>query len=315
MRNVRRFLPLATIIALVATACSDGGDDPAGVQDEFASSQVAAFGIVLEAEQDGATSVQNSASSSLRAVDDGLARARITLGKVDHIYLPLGSVQAKQDDGPWMDAGSVDATIDLLNLPPGGIEVLDASLPVGEYEKLRFFLTAQPTIVLNSTVQVGQHTFEVGEHPLSIPSSDNNGVRLHAEFEVDAEGETLTISFDGPASLRKVVATGSGMLKIAPELKVRNEDGDDVGGMDEEEFEVEGPVTSVDPDAGTFTVDDDGEEVTVLVDGDTEFEGDFASLEEVETAFNAGDPIEAEAEGTLQGDGSLLADEVKFEID
>lgn len=169
--------------------------------------------------------------------------------------------------------------------------------------------------MLISPVQVGQHTFEAGEHPLSIPSSENNGVRLHAEFEVDSEGETLTITFDGPASLRKVVAMGSVMLKISPELNVRNEDGDDVGGIDDDEFAVEGPVTGVDPDAGSFTVEEDDETVTVVVDDDTEFEGDFATLEEVAAAFDAGDPIDAEAEGTLQGDGSLLADEVEFELD
>lgn len=312
MRKSYRFLPLIAVAALAVTACSE---DPAGVGDEAERGQTGSFGIVLEDAQDGSLISQNGALSSLRAVDDGLVRSRIDLDDVDHINLPIGLVEAKQDDGPWMEAGRVDATIDLLNLPPGGIEILDSSLPLGEYEKLRLFLTAQPTITLNSSVQVGQHTFEPGDHPLAIPSSENNGVRLHVDFEVDAEGETLTIVFDGRATLRKVVATGSGMLKISPELKVRNDEGDEVGELDDDGFEVEGPVTGVDPDAGTFTVDDDGEEVTVVVDDGTEFEGDFATLDEVEAALMAGDPVEAEAEGTLQGDGSLLADEVEFEID
>ena len=78
-----------------------------------------------------------------------------------------------------------------------------------------------------------------------------------------------------------------------------------------------GPVTAVDRSAGTFTVDDPGGAVTVAVDGETTVdpEGDFATFEAMADAFDADTPVRAEAEGELQGDGTLLAETVKFETD
>ena len=317
-----------------------------------------------------------------------------------------GRVEAKRKDGGWVDAGTVNATVDLLNLPIEGLELLHSSLPTGEYEMLRLFLTAEPTITLRADIRVGRTTFAAGEHPLSIPGSDENGLRLHAKFVVDAGGEILTIVVDGRATVRKVTATGSGVLKISPDLQVRGEGGEEVGELeserendhgkelekvkglvlsvgdgsvtlmdetvvrvddhteidgdlftlgavsealavgeavraeakgrfledgsllevefetegedpernDDEEVEVEGQVTGVHPDAGTFTLVKGDHEVTVVVDDHTEIYGDLASLEAVAEALHAGHVVKAEAEGVLKDDGTLLAAEVEFAI-
>jgi len=78
--------------------------------------------------------------------------------------------------------------------------------------------------------------------------------------------------------------------------------------------ELEGVVTAVDQAAGTVTL---ASGKRIVVNGQTQFDrrGDLVSLAKLADAVAAGKHPRAEARGTLQADGSLLAKTVKAEID
>lgn len=409
MRTTRT-LGLAALLSLGLAAC-DEASSPLG-HEEVPEGE-ASFGIVLAtAEANGAAGFRAPGALTVNAAARGRRGGAIPLSALESIVLPVGRVEAKQGPGgggSWLEAGFVGADIDILNLPLEGLPIIETSLPEGEYSKLRVYLTAEPTVTLLEDVKVGRSTFEAGTHPLVIPSVEESGFKVKADFTVGADGQVLTIVVDPDATVKGVKATGAGVLKIAPVLDVRA-DGETVGEFDDEpeaedparvefegwaallegstltlddgtvveigaettlagdlltleavaealaneeevevegegvladdgttllaheiefevedddgdgetddddgEVEVEGPVTAVDPGAGSFTVrDGDADIVVVLADG-AEIEGDFETLEAMAAAFEAGEEIDAEAEGTLQDDGSLLAWEVELE--
>lgn len=306
MNRLKHLAVLTALASVGLTACDDndvvvpGGDD-------------APFEVVIQPESGTA-----AASYSLMTPTE-TSPAIVSLSDVESIFLPIGAVEALEVGGGWVEAGSVNATIDLLNLPDDGITLVDTFLPQGSYTALRFWLTDGATITLSDDIRVGRTTFEAGTHALEIPSADQNGVRLAAEFEVDENGQILTVLVDGDATVRHVVATGAGVLKIAPELRVQNQNGDDVGGIDdgdddgddEDDLEREGYVASVDGDTFTF---EDG--TVVRVTDDTELSGDFLTLADVASALAAGEAVEAEVEGSLDTDGTtIVASEVEFDVE
>lgn len=312
-------LAVLTAAAMAFSACDDAGVAAPG--DE------ASFTIVM-APESSATGTSSLALSLMGP--EGPSSAVVPLSKVESILLPIGGVEALRSGGEgsgWIEAGSVNETVDLLSLPADGITLTDSSLPQGQYRTLRFWLTDEATIVINEDVRVGRHTFEAGEHPLVIPSAENAGVRLFTHFDVDENGQVLTVLVDGEATVRRLIATGSGTLRIAPALRVENRNGDDVGNSDDDDdaddadddaddIEVEGLITSVDGDAATFTLDHDGNAVTIVIGADTELDfGDgLESWADVVDAFTAGTSLKAEAEGQWDETNQLVASEVEFEI-
>jgi hypothetical protein len=78
--------------------------------------------------------------------------------------------------------------------------------------------------------------------------------------------------------------------------------------------ELQGVVTAVDQAAGTVTL---ASGKRIVVNGQTQFDrrGDLISLTKLADAVAAGKHPRAEARGTLQADGSLLAKTIKAEID
>ena len=76
--------------------------------------------------------------------------------------------------------------------------------------------------------------------------------------------------------------------------------------------ELEGTVASV---GGSSLVLAGGQ--TIVVNGQTQWNrrGDLTTLGQVATALSAGKPTRAEARGTRQPDGSLLAQTLKVEVD
>ncbi len=297
-------LAVAGSVALGACADSDPLDLNAGE---------AEFSIVMQPEAGGAASALLASSSDPSA-------ARVGLEAVESIILPIGLVEAQSADSGWVAAGYVNADVDLLSLPADGIKLVDGALPQGSYKALRFWLTADPSITLSEDVMVGRTLYEAGTHPLRIPSSEQAGVRLTADFVVDESGQALTILYDGDATLQRVTATGSGTLKIAPRLRVENEDGDDVGEFDDDEeenddegVEVEGLVTSVTESGFVF---EDG--MVVIIQDETELGGDLLSLAAVAETLVAGEVVRAEAEGALDtqaGVTTMVATEIEFEVD
>lgn len=308
-----RMKQMAVMAAAVMTfsACDDGAVTPEGE---------APFAVVMQPENATAAAVLSMA----RLSPEGASTATISLDKVESITLPIGDVEALSTGpggGGWIEAGSVNALVNLLDLPADGVTLAEGSLPEGEYRALRFQLTDVPTIVLNEAITVGKTDYPAGEHELVIPGADAAGMRLTADFEVTDDGQTLTVLVDGPAMVRNVIATGSGALKIAPVLRVQNQNGDDVGESDgddnEDEGEVEGLITAVAADDSTFTLVDDGRTITVAFDSETEVElgAGLDSWADVVEAFGAGTAIRAEAEGIWIDTDHLLASEVELEVD
>lgn len=290
----------------------------------------AAFSIVIAPE------ISTAAASGLMASTSGAtAGVRISMASVESIVLPIGAVEALSTDGGWHAAGVIDREVDLLDLPEGGLELLDSSVPEGDYLALRFWLTEGASITLAESVRAGRSTLEAGTYPLEIPSADVNGVRFHADFEVTAAGEVLTVLVDGDATIRNVMATGGGVLKMAPVLSVRNGQGQRVGGVDTGQRtgpygpgqgggpgpnghgqygpETEGRVASVEVGAGTFTLEDG---TVVRVTESTYIAGDFLSLVDVAAAIGAEEVVEAEVHGPLDDDGvTIVAHRVEFEVE
>ncbi len=307
MKSMLRRFGVVALAALALAACDDDGvtgvDGDADLQIRMASDgSPAGAGLPL--------------SSQMVA---GPNQAPLHLDVVESIILPIGSVEAHQEGGGWVEIGAVNDDVDLLALPVEGIVLVGGDVPEGEYDRLRFFLSGQPTVVLRETVRVGRTTYEAGANPLRIPSVDQGGFRVAADFEVGGdEGEILTLVVDEDATLGHVTATGNGTLMIAPVLTVRNDDGEDVGEFDDdeddeddqEEVEFEGAVSAV--GSSSLTLEDG---TVILVDADTEFDGDLLSLAAVQEELDAGTLVEAEGEGELQADGSILADEIEFEVD
>ncbi len=305
--NVPGTFALAAALCVAATACDNGSNatTPGGE---------AAFQIVL-APQGGSASAP-AVSALQRSL--GPLRATVSLDAVESIVLPIGQVEAQAADSTWVDAGSVNADIDLMALPADGIVIVDGSLPEGSYAKLRFHLTADPTITLSQDLTVGRSTFTAGTHTLVIPSVDQSGFILNAGFTVGSNGQDLTVLFDDNATVKKVIATGSGRLMIAPVLTVRNTQGDDVGGFDDEgangdhsgETHFQGRLTAVNGDVLTL-----GDGTLVQVSSDTRVDGDLLLLTDAEAALTAGADVEADGWGTLASDGTtIVANSLTFDV-
>jgi hypothetical protein len=78
--------------------------------------------------------------------------------------------------------------------------------------------------------------------------------------------------------------------------------------------ELEGAVTAVDPAAGLVTLAG-GKKIAVNAQTAFDRRGDLFTLAKLAGAVTAGKHVRAEAHGTLQADGSLLATTIKAEID
>lgn len=296
-------LLLPTLLLPVALAgCDDDDTDPVGPDDPT-------FALALQ---------EASSSAALTTAENRVGppnRAVIGLEMVESIILPVGEVQAQQAGGGWVDVGSLESAINLLNLPAEGVVVLESNLPEGSYTGLRLFLDDQPTITLSGDVTVGRTTFEEGTHPLAIPSSEQSGVKLNAAFEVDDDGQTLTILHDSEGSVSRVTATGNGMLKISPVLTVRNDEGEVVGELDDPEVEADvefdGTLDTLVDDVLTL---DDG--TVVVVAAETEIDGDILTLEDVAAVLVAGETIRVEGEGVFDTDGTtVVATAIRFEVE
>ena len=102
--------------------------------------------------------------------------------------------------------------IDLLNLAGDRSLVLLDNQPMtaGDYQWIRLTIDQAPS----ATYLVDS----MGTHSLTIPSADNNGLKLNRAFSIEADGTTsFTIDFD----LRKSVhRTGMGEYKLRPTLRI-----------------------------------------------------------------------------------------------
>ncbi len=131
---------------------------------------------------------------------------------------------------------------------------------------------------------------------------------------LDEVAQALTAGFIVEAEGKGVVETADPLTIVAIEIEFEIEDdADDLPGA----VEFEAMVTSVDPAARSFTLAN-GTEVTLADDAIIETEGDLLTLEAVETALAANQPVRAEGDAIVVSMGPPLvleAFKVKFEVD
>lgn len=134
----------------------------------------------------------------------------------------------------------------------------------------------------------------------------NNDTEIEGDFNTldeveNALNQGMTIETEG----EYFTQTDGTNIAIEIEFEAGQEE-------DPEEQDFEGIVQSVNTTGGSLTLTDG---LTLLIDGDTEIDGDLLSLDEVDTALNQGSIIEAEGEYFVQQDGTNVAIEVEFEVE
>ncbi|MEX0994394.1 MAG: DUF5666 domain-containing protein [Balneolaceae bacterium] len=147
------------------------------------------------------------------------------------------------------------------------------------------------------TIQISSRTEIDGD----LESMEEVAEALDNGYRIEAEGKYITDS--------------NGRL-VATEVEFEAEEQDDEEGEDEdeeesEEHDFEGTVQSVNNADGSFTL---AGGLTLHVDEDTEFDGDFNSLGQVEGALNQGQTVEAEGEYYIQNNTNIVI-EVEFEAE
>lgn len=142
-------------------------------------------------------------------------------------FLPVLEEGATEDDAAWIAlelGGPIE--LDLMALPTvseSPLVIAAGDVAIGSYRQVRLFLT-DATITFDQAFIVGQSVFE-GEHPVTIPSSANTGLKTDLTFTVADNGagnpEEVSLLFDPSATFQNVTATGNGNVMLSPVLRAR----------------------------------------------------------------------------------------------
>jgi hypothetical protein len=147
------------------------------------------------------------------------------MDNVEALEVSISRIEARRSGGPeaggepWISIGlETPVLVDLLTLPADyerGLLVAREELPAGTYGQLRLNIS-EASVVFRNSFRVGNTAYAAGERiPLTVPSGR---IALQgATFTVTEEaGAEIGVVFDPDASVRKIVATGSGKLSISP---------------------------------------------------------------------------------------------------
>ncbi|HEX9631380.1 MAG TPA: DUF4382 domain-containing protein [Gemmatimonadales bacterium] len=224
----RAWASLAVLGAAVGAACQGQPGDP---------DATAAVSVTMQ--RVGAGTAAQAAAGWFASATGGMGR--IDLATVDSLMVTLDRIEflpAVQDEGDengengdgegggWVSLDVEDVRFDLLALPTTdetGIVLVTGELPVGDYLRVRLFVT-DPMVWFNTPIQLGQaFTFDpdVG-YDVFIPSGDQTGIKTDQGFSIPEGGGDVTLVFDENASLANVAATGNGRVILAPVIRVNN---------------------------------------------------------------------------------------------
>lgn len=123
---------------------------------------------------------------------------------VDKIVVNVTKVTAHSSVDGWMTVTTTPFTVDLLTLRTTPLELGTISLSAGRITQIRLYVA-----------QTGNWVHVIGDAddvqtPLFVPSGYQSGIKIHGPWEVaECERTTVTLDFDGPASLH-VHPTGQG---------------------------------------------------------------------------------------------------------
>ena len=240
-------LAAAAGLVIVAGACGE----VAGIDDGMGEVQVtlqeataeALFNVVaadfVSAPEATAGRVDRNNVRSLDVTVDGIQ----ILPYCEDAGEQLGDGQC-EDLWETFDLDGATFELNLLALPSEDEDPISlgvATVPVGEYHKIRLFVS-RAEVTFKADITVGHSTFLAYDeenpetvHPVEISSAQNTGIKADIDLVVEdgAEGE-VGLLFDAEATFRNVIATGSGRVKMPPVLKARpmnqNQNQNQIGG-------------------------------------------------------------------------------------
>lgn len=135
-------------------------------------------------------------------------------------------------------------------------------------------------------------------------TTDANTVIRHGNTILTLADITVGMTLHAKAALQ-----ADGVTYLAGEILVQNENNGGSGGSGDNETELSGTVKSLDCGAGTMVLTTDGGDVNVTFDANSAFK----SKGKVATCGDLAVGDDAEVDGALQDDGSVLAAKVSFE--
>ena len=113
---------------------------------------------------------------------------------VTQIVVTITKVEAHVN-GQWQTLSSATKTVDLLSLQGGTFALLGVTqIPAGKITQFRLYVTdAGPNYVT---------TPDTKQHPLTVPSGDESGIKLKVNVDVNACAQgSITLDFDGKKSI------------------------------------------------------------------------------------------------------------------
>jgi hypothetical protein len=236
-----RYLCKITALCLLLASCGGGGGSSGGSVDSFGDGGSSNGGGGSSGSGGGSSSGGDSSSGSGGAAKNSTLSLSITDAPVHDalkVEVNFSGVEIKHESGSELQyricedpEGSTNppvvtlgdciesaasfVTIDLLQQTGGASYLLldSVDVPAGEVNWVRLMLTDPAGTITLSTG---------AEHPLTVPSADQTGLKLNSGFTVPEEGEArIFIDFD----VRKSVIKTGNDYKLKPTLRLIEEYG------------------------------------------------------------------------------------------
>jgi hypothetical protein len=140
-------------------------------------------------------------------------------------FLPVFEGDSTEDGGGWISLElSEPVELDLLALPTEGespLVIAAGNVEPGDYRNVRL-LIGDATIVFDQPFSIGLAEFD-GEHPVTVPSGAQTGLKTDIAFTVEADGDgnpqDLNLLFDPGITFLNAIATGNGTVILTPVLR------------------------------------------------------------------------------------------------
>ncbi|MCH8068707.1 MAG: hypothetical protein IID16_05465 [Candidatus Marinimicrobia bacterium] len=250
---------------------------------------------------------------------------------ISRVRLLMEEVKLKTSEEDTADFKIGPLVVD-LNLEGNVTEIGVGSIPAGSYNKFEFKVKKLDADDVGTNDP--QFTDFIGtERSIVIGGTyDSESFTLHIEEEFKQEIEFLIpieiLSDTSLTNLTLLVNTGNWFIdpESSNELDptdpsnlsqiIENIDNSFIAFEDDDEdgeLEFEGMVSTVYLDNNSFTLMKTG--LMVVTDNATIFEGSITSLDSVNTLLSQGNEVNVDGEGSQQSDKSILASEVKFEVE
>lgn len=160
------------------------------------------------------------------------AQGKLLADQVDSLFLTITTIsflsvaEDEESEASWMSFALPEPiTVDLLALPTEEatpLIIASGELPAGDYEKLRFRISAS-SIFLNTRTTVGNSTFDPDTpYEVTVPSGATAGLKTDLGFSV-ADDVEVNLLFSPKTTFDGVTATGNGKVILSPVLMARDQ--------------------------------------------------------------------------------------------